>query len=46
MNLLKAAASVSAMTLLSRLTGFARDVIPVQAVPRPRARGERIGPEQ
>lgn len=27
MNLLKAAASVSAMTLLSRLTGFARDVI-------------------
>ena len=27
MNLLKAAASVSAMTLVSRITGFARDVL-------------------
>ncbi|HEX5629849.1 MAG TPA: lipid II flippase MurJ, partial [Usitatibacteraceae bacterium] len=27
MNLLKAAASVSAMTLISRITGFARDVL-------------------
>ena len=27
MNLLKAAASVSAMTLLSRITGFARDTL-------------------
>jgi stearoyl-CoA desaturase (delta-9 desaturase) len=31
---------------MMQLIGLARDVIPVQAVPRPTARGHRNGPEQ